>query len=137
MAVSDDERDARGALPDDLQGRESVEGRQGVIGQDQVEAPAFERGDERRAVRDHLKRAVHAARLEGGPDQLHVVRVVLDVQDPQPSAGSGPRFGKRRFHRAQGARLTLPGGGWLSTPQNNPRVFTASMNSRKSTGLTT
>ena len=81
----DDERKIGCPGPDNLQGGEAIEGRKREIGQDEVGVSSLEGGDEGRAVRDDLDVAVDAALFQSGPYELHVVRVIFEVQDAQRS----------------------------------------------------
>ena len=81
----DDERKIGPPVPDDLQSREAIEGREREIGKDEVGVSPLEGGDEGRAVRDDLDVAVDGGLFQRRPYELHVVRVIFEVQDAQRS----------------------------------------------------
>src|SRR5437773_2102654 len=104
-----------------------TEGRNRVIGEDDVEAALFGRRQVLRA-RHHPPHLAVDTGAERRLDQLGVHVVVFEVEDAHPAGRRGAGHGPFR---------TLPGGASLMTAQNTPSSRTASTNRLNSTGLTT
>ena len=131
----EDERRLRAHAPRDRLRGEAVEGRQRVIRENDVECVAEQRRLECLARIDAADLALQPVRHERRFRELSIPWIVLEVQDLERSSRRSIPYGGRvercrhSSHRA--------GGNSLSTAQNPPSSFTASMNAWKSTGFTT
>jgi hypothetical protein len=91
----EDERQLRAALLRESERREAIEGGQRIIAQDQIKGPPLERFHERLAGLHPLPRARDPGARQHGFNQLRVVGIVFDQQDPVhlihalPSSRSG------------------------------------------------
>ena len=137
----DEHEGNRGALcPGDAEGAEAVEGRQDVIGQDQVVPAARDRLGEGRLRHDPVEAVGMSEVIEHRAEKLRVEVAVLQKQDPQrrraePFARAGlPRAVSHEFDGQPPPRC---GGGSFSTAQNTPSSWIASKNSVNPTGFTT
>ena len=113
----EDEGNRRAVRPRDGEGAQAVEGRQDVVGQDQVMVAAAHPGHERFAGHDPVEPVGPADAVEDDREQLRVEVAVFEEQDAQRRLGA---VGKGVAHALDGQPPRC-GGGSFSTAQNTPR----------------